>query len=552
MTYTCVLTAERTPSTLGDTFSVVRFFPRSVPAAKSAVIPRITVQHRDLRGTENNTCNQINMVIGAEIIADVFWETAASLRERGWHFMPADEREVFDHLDSIGDMRDPDLEDVLGNTGYRRLINYTSTQSGGFAGVQTSLDDLMVLRVIDRNGDLVSATPKSGGPAVWLERSGVRPFLFGENVWRWSIKDHEWVVLFPYFRHGERFLLIPSEDYWDFRRPGRGRVFAAWPEDAPRLETDFPHLHAYVRANEQALRRREGQKFVTGRSDEWRWYDLAYPRSLVEANEPKLVAQLLARSRQFAADPEGRYLFQAGGKGGGVYGISPSRQNDLWYLLGLLNSEVTDFYLRHITQFYNSSGSCSYADAYLKYIPIPPVEPETRAELEASARHLSEITERINYLQRQIEWFPSSVFDEYQRSGQPLQGEELERQAEIDNLPRQLRSSTLQESTLLDGRIELRLGRGTIRLPSTLGPIVSQMLTVKGALERSELLSTFFPTRERDCHYFLETLFTWQQETASLEERVRVAEATHNQTVSSLYEIDPDRLAILRRFLAHF
>ena len=60
---------------------------------------------------------------------------------------------------------------------------------------------------------------------------------------------------------------------------------------------------------------------VTGRGDEWRWYDLAYPRSLVEANEPKLVAQLLARSRQFAADPAGRYLFQAGGKGGGVYVI---------------------------------------------------------------------------------------------------------------------------------------------------------------------------------------------------------------------------------------
>ena len=237
--------------------------------------------------------------------------------------MPPDEREVFGHLDSIADMRDPDLEDVLGNPGYRRLINYTSTQSGGFAGVQTSLDDVMILRVVDSEGDLVAATPKRGGAAVWLERSAIRPFLFGENVWRWSIRDPGWIVLFPYFRHEERYLLIPSEDYWDFRRTGGGRVFAAWPEDAPKLETDFPHLHAYFRANEDVLRRRERQRFTIGRSDEWRWYDLAYPRSLVEANRPKLVAQLLARSRQFAADPAGRYLFQAGGKGGGVYGISP-------------------------------------------------------------------------------------------------------------------------------------------------------------------------------------------------------------------------------------
>jgi len=306
--------------------------------------------------------------------------------------MPGDERDIFDRLDSIGDTRDSNLQNVLGNTGYRRLINYTATQSGGFAGVQTSLDELMILRVNESNEDLISATPKAGGTAIWLERGAVRPFLFGDNVWRWSIRDNDWIILFPYFLHNEKYLLIPSEDYWDFRRAGGSKVFAAWPEDAPRLEADFPHLYDYLRANEEALRRRERQKFAIGRSDEWRWYDLAYPRSLLEANRPKLVAQLLARSRQFAADPEGKYLFQAGGKGGGVYGISPLRQDDLWHLLGLLNSEVTDFYLRHITQFYNPSGSSSYADAYLKYIPIPAVQPEARVGIEASARHLEEIT----------------------------------------------------------------------------------------------------------------------------------------------------------------
>jgi hypothetical protein len=194
------------------------------------------------------------VIIDGQTIADAFWETPVSLQERGWHFMPNDEREVFYHLDSIGEMRDPDLENVLGNTGYRRLVSYTSTQSGGFAGVQTSLDDVMILRVIDSDGDLVAAIPKGGGAAVWLERLAVRPFLFGENVWRWSIKDHEWIVLFPYFGHEERYLLIPSDHYWDFRRPGGGRVFATWPEDAPRLETDFPCLHDYLRANEEAAK----------------------------------------------------------------------------------------------------------------------------------------------------------------------------------------------------------------------------------------------------------------------------------------------------------
>jgi SAM-dependent methyltransferase len=142
MTYTCVLTAERTPSTPDDTFSIVRFFPRPVPAAKSEVITRIFAKHRELTNGSND---RIDMVIRGQTVADSFWETAASLQERGWYFMPPDEREVFGQLDSIGEMRDPDLESALGTTGYRRLVSYTSTQSGGFAGVQTSLDDIMDL-----------------------------------------------------------------------------------------------------------------------------------------------------------------------------------------------------------------------------------------------------------------------------------------------------------------------------------------------------------------------------------------------------------------------
>ena len=55
-------------------------------------------------------------------------------------------------------------------------------------------------------------------------------------------------------------------------------MFQAWPENAPRLEIDFPYLHAYVQAHETELRARENRRFVRGQRDEWRWYDLAYPR----------------------------------------------------------------------------------------------------------------------------------------------------------------------------------------------------------------------------------------------------------------------------------
>jgi hypothetical protein len=213
---------------------------------------------------------------------------------------------------------------------------------------------------------------------------------------------------------------------------------------------------------------------------------------------------------------------------------------------------VADFYLRHITKFYNPSGSCSYAAAYLKYIPIPAAEPETRIRIEASARHLAEITERINQLDGQIESFPRSVFDHFQRLGRPLQGEELERQAEVANLPRHLRGSACRESSLLDGRTQLQFGRGAIRLSASLAPIVRQILTVRRALDRSELLRTFFPARERDRRTFVEMLSSWQDEVSSLKGQIETAEARHNQSLSALYGIQANQLTIMRRFLAHF
>jgi hypothetical protein len=78
------------------------------------------------------------------------------------------------------------------------------------------------------------------------------------------------------------------------------------------------------------------------------------------------------------------------------------------------------------------------------------------------------------------------------------------------------------------------------------------MLTIRVTLERNELVSTFFPTRERDRQAFIETLLSWEQEASSLKAQIEAAEAIHNQSVSLLYGIHADRLTVLRRFLTHF
>jgi hypothetical protein len=130
MTYTCVITAERRPSSPDGSFPVVRFCPRPVPASRSDAIARIALAHSAIFQTIP-AGNSEEVSIEGRAVADSFWQPNSTLRERGWYFMPDDEREVFEHIEHFGAMRDPELEGFLNNPGFRTLINYTATESGG-------------------------------------------------------------------------------------------------------------------------------------------------------------------------------------------------------------------------------------------------------------------------------------------------------------------------------------------------------------------------------------------------------------------------------------
>ena len=189
-------------------------------------------------------------------------------------------------------------------------------------------------------------------------------------------------------------------------------------------------------------------------------------------------------------------------------------------MLGYLNSTVADFYLRHITQFYNPSGSASYADAFLKFLPLAPVDDGGRGALARSAEDLSATVERLTAVRRSISASPLSVFEHFRRLGQSVEGEELDRQSDASNLPRRLSGTTARVATLPNGRAELRLGRGSLRLPEFLAILVLDVLNTRGDMARGELLATHFPIRQPDCELFSGVLREWRQEINDLEEEI--------------------------------
>jgi TaqI-like C-terminal specificity domain/Eco57I restriction-modification methylase len=563
MTYTCILVATRSPTSESYQFPVIHFYPRNAALPRSEALKRVGEIFRKL--TSSPPANRTNLTLeaasGGNLYADAFWESSASLAGQGWYLMPANERVVFKKLYQVGEQIDKELEITPTRDNKRRLINYTSTESAGFAGVQTSLDDVMVLQAvdIDEAKHRLLLRPKGSEDAVWIEQDVVRPFLFGRDVWRWNIEFENWYVIFPYFQHDQRHYLLPTKKYWDFegvsgrgRRQERYRVFDGWPFESPFLDKQYPLLFGYLQANERDLRRREQGRFNIGKPEEWRWYDLAYPRSLDVAHKPKIVAQLLARSAQFALDHEGKFLFQAGGKGGGVYGIALKKEIQQSAVLALLNSKAVDYFLRHITQFYNPAGSCSYADAFLKYLPIAPLNVGDAKSLQTSSAGLADLSLKRKVLLNQISTFPDSVFEHFKTIGQAQPTESLSNIAEISNLPTTIRAEMMSRQNLLDGRVSISIGRGTIWVSKDLADLIERTILARQEIDRSVFVELQYPSHTKDYDKYTKLLVEWQKDLSATENECVLLEKEQNIKIQHAYGITKSEMALVERFLSHF
>jgi type I restriction-modification system DNA methylase subunit len=326
MTYTCVITLERdvTPNK-NYTFRASRFYPRNVPLAKAEAVRNLNKLSKVVTKKDAHTTAKVDE---ADYM-DIFWEKSTTLNERGWFLMPEREHKVFQQLEAIGDSLDSSLPAKLTDQ-KRRLLNYTATTSGGFQGIATGLDDVLLLKQVDedKKKNLLCVEPRGGGDAIWIEKNALRPFLLGKDVERWHVGWEGWWVIFPYFRQKGRFWFMPSTDYWhkevEVKRSKNKikiKLFQNWPDASPMIEETYPKLWEYLKVNEKSLREREVGRYKKGKDDGWRWYDLARPQNFEATESKKIVAQLLARSAQFAFEDEGGIHFQAGGKGGGVYGV---------------------------------------------------------------------------------------------------------------------------------------------------------------------------------------------------------------------------------------
>lgn len=239
-----------------------------------------------------------------------------------------------------------------------------------FQGLKTSADKIYVL-------DLIKQTETSWiGYSPHLDReveveSGLFHLLIkGTEMRPYTPLPAKRVVLFPYTNNGDSMSLI-GED---------------------QLQAEYPKTYAYLKENEKYLRGREN-----GKMNHSRWYGYVYPKALDVISLPKLITPDLAPRSSFLLDSKGEYFLLGGAAGG--YGIIPNHDISSYYLLGLLNSRLLNFFITSSGQQIES-GYYSFEARFIRATPIRPINFDDPAD---KARHdkLVSLVERMLALHKQ-------------------------------------------------------------------------------------------------------------------------------------------------------
>ena len=211
-----------------------------------------------------------------------------------------------------------------------------------FQGLVTGADPVFILSDHSKGKYLSEATQQLHR----IESDLMHPLCKGSlNIRRYHVSELTKSILFPYkYVQGKAELLTAKE-----------------------LAESYPHAWEYLQINRTALESRERGKWKHNR-----WYAFGRSQNLSEMEQKKILTPSIAKSASFTLDSTDFYYFVgSGGGGGGGYGITlkPDEQMAYEYILGLLNSNLLDYFLKSFSSPF-SGGYYAYNRQYIEQLPI--------------------------------------------------------------------------------------------------------------------------------------------------------------------------------------
>ena len=117
---------------------------------------------------------------------------------------------------------------------------------------------------------------------------------------------------------------------------------------------------------------------------------------MVECSKKKIMTQVLAKKAMFTLDSFGKYYFVGGGNAGGYGLILKNDSLNYKFILGILNSSLSDFYLKNHTSLFQG-GYYSYAKRFIEKIPIKVISREKQKPLIEIVDKILSITKDDDY-----------------------------------------------------------------------------------------------------------------------------------------------------------
>lgn len=256
-------------------------------------------------------------------------------------------------------------------------------------GIRTSANEIYVVDFVSETKNSVIVYSKQLDKNIELEKGLLSSFLQGREIKRYKISSSGKLVVIPYELVESRATFISSIV----------------------MKEKYSQAFAYLMENKTFLENRENGK-MRGTS----WYGYVYPKNIEFMKQKKILIPDIADRAQFALDENGEYAFTSG------YGITLKEDATLnyQYVLGLLNSNVLNFYLKRISTPMQN-GFFRYYTQYLEKLPIRTIKFNDPAEKSAHDKMVSLVESML------------ALYKSLASAQSPVEKERLEKQIKSTN-----------------------------------------------------------------------------------------------------------------------
>lgn len=284
-----------------------------------------------------------------------------------------------------------------------------------YQGPITSADTVFLFKKLQEpTGSITRVFSQQLNDWVSLETDILKPVVRSGNIHR-------------YFASASASVLFPYEV-----KEGKARLFSE-----EEMQNDYPFAWTYLLLHKKQLEGREAGKF-TGKD----WYRFGRTQNLGVWEQPKLMLPyMISRLSAYIDKADGYYFINVTTGGYGV--IIEEKYGSLDYVCGLLNSQLLDFYLRHVSTNFRG-GYMAANKQYIEQLPIRRIDFTDPADKARHDKMVNLVEQMLKAKKERAGALTDREIDYWQRRCDTLDGQ-------IDGLVYELYGLTEEEIALVEG-----------------------------------------------------------------------------------------------------